>query len=86
MSAWSLDRDRVSRPGRSALLLGDWRRRESHVMAPGAFPGHGGRSLASAREVDADGRVLVRLSGYETVALPGAAGGDLIVPLEAALR
>ena len=36
--------------------------------------------------VDGDGRVLVRLSGYETVALPGAAAADLLQPLEAALR
>ena len=39
-----------------------------------------------ATVVDGEGRVLVRLSGYETVALPGAAGADLLEPLEAALR
>ncbi len=36
--------------------------------------------------VDSDGRVLVRLTGYETVALPGAGGADLIEPFTAALR
>ena len=36
--------------------------------------------------VDGEGRVLVRLSGYETVALPGAATAELLAPLEAALR
>jgi Polyketide synthase dehydratase len=36
--------------------------------------------------VDGDGRVLVRLSGYETVALPGAAGPDLLAPFATALR
>jgi hypothetical protein len=36
--------------------------------------------------VGGDGRVLVRLSGYETVALPGTASSDLLGPLEAALR
>jgi hypothetical protein len=36
--------------------------------------------------VDGQGRVLVRLSGYETVALPGAAPTDALTPLEAMLR
>ena len=36
--------------------------------------------------VDGEGRVLVRLSGYETVALPGAVGADVLEPFEAALR
>ena len=36
--------------------------------------------------VDGEGRVLVRLSGYETIALPGAAAADVLAPLEAALR
>jgi NAD(P)-dependent dehydrogenase (short-subunit alcohol dehydrogenase family) len=36
--------------------------------------------------VDGDGRVLVRLSGYETVALPGAAAPDLLAPFATALR
>ena len=36
--------------------------------------------------IDGEGRVLVRLAGYETVALPGAARAELLAPLEAALR
>ena len=36
--------------------------------------------------VDGEGRVLVRVSDYETVVLPGAAPSDLVAPLEAALR
>jgi hypothetical protein len=36
--------------------------------------------------VDGDGRVLVRLSDYETVPLPGAAGPDLLAPFATALR
>ncbi len=46
----------------------------------------GGAGGVDAVVIDGDGRVLVRLSGYETVALPGAAGADLLAPLEAALR
>jgi hypothetical protein len=36
--------------------------------------------------VDGEGRVLVQLSGYEIVALPGAAPTDALTPLEAMLR
>jgi hypothetical protein len=36
--------------------------------------------------IDGEGHVLVRLAGYETVALPGAATAELLAPLEAALR
>ena len=36
--------------------------------------------------VDSEGHVLVRLAGYETIALPGAATAALLAPLEAALR
>jgi hypothetical protein len=36
--------------------------------------------------LDDAGRVLVRLDGYETVGLQGAASADLLAPLEVALR
>ncbi len=36
--------------------------------------------------LDDAGRILLRLDGYETVGLPGAASADLLVPLEVALR
>jgi len=36
--------------------------------------------------LDGSGRVVVRLDGYETVGLPGAASADLLAPLEVALR
>jgi hypothetical protein len=36
--------------------------------------------------VDGEGRVLVRLSDYETIALPGAAGPDVLAPFATALR
>jgi malonyl CoA-acyl carrier protein transacylase/NADP-dependent 3-hydroxy acid dehydrogenase YdfG/acyl carrier protein len=36
--------------------------------------------------VDGEGRVLVRLSGYETVTVPGSLPPDRLAPLEAALR
>jgi hypothetical protein len=36
--------------------------------------------------LDSGGRVLARLSGYETVALPGIAAADVLAPLEVALR
>ena len=63
-------------------------------VAPSAPETEGCRAIVTAGEtggtdaivVDGEGRVLVRLSGYETVALPGAAGADLLEPLEAALR
>ena len=43
-------------------------------------------AVSTLSVLDGEGRVLVRLSGYETVALPGAAATDLLEPLEAALR
>jgi hypothetical protein len=64
------------------------------LAAPRIEKGPGRRAVvaaAGAGGVDAvvvggDGRVRVRLSGFESVALPGAAGGDLLGLLEAALR
>jgi hypothetical protein len=35
--------------------------------------------------IDGEGHVLVRLAGYETIALPGAAPAELLAPLESAL-
>jgi NADP-dependent 3-hydroxy acid dehydrogenase YdfG len=50
------------------------------VVTPGEAGG------VDAVVLDVEGRVLVRLSGYQTVALPGAAEPDVMAPLEAALR
>jgi hypothetical protein len=50
------------------------------VVRPGEGDG------VDAFVLDTDGRVLVGLSGYETVALPGAATAAELAPLEAALR
>jgi hypothetical protein len=63
-------------------------------VAPGAAEATGLAAVVTAGEaggvdavvVDGQGRVLVRLSGYETVALPGAAPTDALTPLEAMLR
>jgi hypothetical protein len=39
-----------------------------------------------ATVLDKTGRVLVRLTGYETIALPGAVPADELAPFQAALR
>ena len=78
---------------------GDARPAAAGAPAGGSAGGGGGGSarwaVTTAGEgggvdavvVDGEGRVLVRLSGYETVALPGtAAPADVLAPLEAALR
>ena len=45
-----------------------------------------GEAGVDAVVLDGEGHVLVRLSGYETIALPGAVGTDIVGPIEAALR
>ena len=47
---------------------------------------HRGGGGVDAVVLDGEGHVLVRLSGYETIALPGAVGTDVVGPVEAALR
>jgi hypothetical protein len=58
----------------------------SESAARWAVTGDGDAGRIDAVVVDGEGRVLVRLTGYETVALPGPLPSALVAPLEAALR
>jgi hypothetical protein len=49
-------------------------------------PGGGKVGGVDAAVLDGNGQVLVRLFGYETVALPGTTTADRLAPLQAALR
>jgi hypothetical protein len=63
-------------------------------VAPGAAEAAARWAVTTAGEgdgvdavvVDGKGHVLVRLTGYDTVALPGAEAADILAPLQAALR
>ena len=74
--------------------LGLPRRVRRLQVAPGAAEAAARWAVVTAGEaggvdavvLDGEGHVLVRLSGYETVALPGAVGTDILGPVEAALR
>jgi hypothetical protein len=69
----------------------------THVDRVSSYPGDGSGPLRAVvrprdddRGIDADvvddaGRVRVRLEGYRTIELPGAAAGDVLEPLRAAM-
>jgi hypothetical protein len=69
----------------------------THVDRVSSFPGDGSGPLwaivrprpdedaVDAEVVDDSGQVRVRLEGYRTIELPGAATADLLEPLRAAM-
>ena len=60
----------------------------AHTQADGALVAEAdstGSHVFDARVVDADGGVLVRLTGYHTVVLPDAVPEDLLTPLREAV-
>ncbi len=61
----------------------------AHTQADGALVAEAdstGSHVFDARVVDADGGVLVRLTGYHTVVLPDAVPEDLLTPLRMAVE
>ncbi len=87
---WEAGRDRSARPAgarRPAERLVGRRTREEpgRWRSPGRRDGQATRRLRLHRCSIADGRVLLRLEGYRTVAMPGTVAEDVRAPLPAVL-